>query len=592
MKIFPCILTGICAFVAIIRTGHIPGFGRTHFAEAPLSGQPGNIDRGLHRLILLLAATIVGTGCATTQNQQSAAPTTAYRTETLVSGGPLHGAKGITFGPDGHLYVCSVYAQSIYRVNVATGEVTTAVGAPHGESDDVAFAPDGTMAWTALPSGEIRARHPGGEPYVLASKLPLINPVGYTDDGRLFAAQIGIDRFLEIDTSGAQPPRIIAKGIGHLNSFEITSDGQLYGPLAGINKVARIDLASGEVTHISGDLGMLSAVNMDSTGRLYAVGWASGQLLRINPATGDAEVVTTIDPPLDNLAIDSDDMIYVSQPAKGAIVKVDPATGAQSNVVPGNIGIPGGLTISMHAGRETLIVADDFGFRHVDTQTGEVFATIDLAEFMDPSAATDVAANDDFVVLTDVTRSRVYMIDRKSNATVNKWKRVGTVYGVILTDAGMPIIADYDNGTLVQLSTTDRNARKIVAEGLNGPVGLTRAGPDSVFVSETVAGRVLRVNLNNGSREIVAEDLSRPEGLTVLKNGHVVIVEVGKQRVIEIDPATGASTVLADQLPVGAVVPEAPAPVYVPSGIVAANDGSLYLSSDIDHSLIRLVPDR
>jgi sugar lactone lactonase YvrE len=550
---------------------------------------PKHISSSLRHSILCGLLLVIATGnfgCTTSSGSGPA----AYRTETFVQGGPLHGAKGITFGPDGDLYVCSVYGQSVYRVNVSSGQVTLAVGPPYGESDDVAFAPDGTMAWTALPSGEIRARKPGGEPYVLAAKLPLINPIGYTADGRLFAAQIGIDRFLEIDVDGQQKPRLIAKGIGHLNSFEITADGQLYGPLAGINKVARIDIDSGEVTHITDDLGMLSAVNLDSQGQLYAVGWASGELLRIDAATGDASIVTVIEPPLDNLAIDADDFIYVSQPAKGSIIKVDPASGAQTEIVPGNIGIPGGLAIGMHAGRETLIVADDFGIRHVDIQTGDVFATIDLAEFMDPAAASDVAMNSDVIVLSDITRSHIYMIDRHSNETTHKWKKLGKPYGLILTDSGEPVFAEYDSGTLIQLSTTDRKARKVVATDLNGPVGLTRAGPDAVYVSETTAGTIRRVSLSDGSNVLIAAGLNQPEGITVMANGDLAVVEVGAQRVSAVDPATGTIRTLAEGLATGAITPEAPAPVYVPSGIAAGNDGSLYVSSDVKHSILRLIP--
>ena len=98
----------------------------------------------LKTLLSLLFLTSLITACSSTTSTRVTSPN-GYQLQTLVAGGPLHGAKGITFGPDGYLYVCSVYAQTIYRVDVSTGEVTVAVGAPHGESDDVAFAPDGTM---------------------------------------------------------------------------------------------------------------------------------------------------------------------------------------------------------------------------------------------------------------------------------------------------------------------------------------------------------------------------------------------------------------------------------------------------------------
>jgi len=512
-----------------------------------------------------------------------------YRVEILVPGGPMHGAKGITFGPDGMLYVCSVYSQSIYRVNVETGEVTVAVGAPDGESDDVAFAPDGTMAWTALASGEIRAQRPGGEVFVIARDLPLINPLAYTTDGRLFAAQIGYDRVLEIDVSGDNEPRLVAKKIGNLNSFEITDNNELYGPLAGIGTLARIDIDSGAVTPVAENLGMLSAVNLDSQGRIYAVGWSSGELLRVDAETGAAEVVAVLGAPLDNLAIGPDDMIYLSQPWRSGIVRVDPDTGEQTDIVPGNMSVPGGLAITMERGRETLIMADDFAFRWIDTETGEVSATVDLAEFMDPPSATDVAVNDEVIVLSDVSRSRVYMLDRATSKKLQQWKGIGAPYGLVLLDSGEPIVADFESGQLIQLSRADRKSRDIIADGLSGPVGMTWAGADTLYVTEATAGRLSRVDINDGSKVIISDGLNQPEGLAVLPDGRVAVVEVGARRVTAVDPETGTTTALAENLPIGQFVPEAPAPVHVPSSIAVGANGTLYLTSDRDQSVLKLV---
>ena len=534
---------------------------------------------------------LLGVACSTdTPNSESGG--TAYRVETLVTGGPMHGAKGITFGPDGMLYVCSVFSQSIYRVNVETGEVTVAVGAPDGESDDVAFAPDGTMAWTALVSGEIRGQRPGGDVFVIAKDLPLINPLAYTSDGRLFAAQIGYDRVLEIDVNGNAAPRLVAKKIGNLNSFEITADDELYGPLAGIGTLARIDIETGAVTPIAENLGMLSAVNLDSNGRIYAVGWSSGKLFRVDAVTGAAEVIAQFDPPVDNLAIGPDDMIYLSQPWRGGIVRVDPDTGQQTDIVPGNMSVPGGLAITMEQGRETLVMADDFAFRWVDTQTGQVSATVDLAEFMDPPAATDVAINDEVILLSDVSRSRVYMLDRATSEKLQQWKGIRAPYGVALTTSGDPIVAEFETGRLIKLDRDDRNSREVLVEGLEGPVGLALAGADALYVTEALAGRVSRIDMSDGSKSILIEGLTQPEGLTVLADGRVAVVDVGMQQVIAIDPDTGAIEELANNLPVGKFAPEAPAPVHVPSGIAAGANGVLYLTSDLDQSVIKLVPEK
>ena len=76
----------------------------------------------------------------------------------------------------------------------------------------------------------------------------------------------------------------------------------------------------------------------------------------------------------------------------------------------------------------------------------------------------------------------------------------------------------------------------------------------------------------------------------MLPDGRVAVVEAGARRLIAIDPETGATEVLAADLPVGLVVPNTPAPVHVPSGVAVGANGILYLTSDRDHSVIKLVP--
>ena len=109
---------------------------------------------------------------------------------------------------------------------------------------------------------------------------------------------------------------------------------------------------------------------------LYAVGWSSGELWRVDPESGAAEVIATLDPPLDNLAIGPDDSIYVSQPARSAIVRVDAKTGEQSDVVPGNLSMPGGVAITMHGDRETLVVVSLTSYQMSPVSVSSVASSI------------------------------------------------------------------------------------------------------------------------------------------------------------------------------------------------------------------------
>ena len=516
-----------------------------------------------------------------------------YRVETLVAGGPLRAPNGITFGPDGRLYVGSVAAQSIYRVDVATGAVDVVVPAPAGEADDIAFAPNGTMVWTALLAGEIRAQRRNGSVYTVAADKALINPVYFTTDGRLFAAQKGFDRLYEFQFgkgSSQTEPRLVASKMGDINSFEITADDKLYAPLSNIGTVARIDIETGTVTPIAENLGKVIAVNLDSRGQIWAVDLELGHLWRIDPDSGDAQIVATTEPPSDNLAIAADDAVYVSRTAASAIVRVDPASGEQSVVVPGNFSLVGGLALMTHRRREVLVVADSYGYRIVDTGTGAVTTTFKLTDVGFPYASSDVAVNDEFLALTDmITRPRVFLVDRSNYQTVATWTKIEAPAGVVLRDNGDPIVADFATGRIIGLSRTDRDLRDILADGLAGPVGLGWAGPDALFVTEHTAGTLLRINLEDGSRTVISNTVSEPEGLTVLADGRVAVVEVGRRRVVAIDPTTGVSEVLAVELPVGTRVARAPESIYVPSGIAEGADGSLYLTSDQDNSVLKIL---
>ena len=250
--------------------------------------------------------------------------------------------------------------------------------------------------------------------------------------------------------------------------------------------------------------------------------------------------------------------------------------------------LPGGLALTLIDGKETLIVADDYAVRHIDPKTGDVWATVDLAEFMDPANATDVAATEDIVVLSDIKQSRVYMLDRASGKTLQKWKRITTPYGLALTDTGEPIVALFESGQLIKLSLTDRKARDVIATGLRGPVGLTRGGADTLYVTEALAGTVSKITISTGAKAVIATGLAQPEGLTMLSNGHLAVVEANTRQVTAIDPATGEASLLAGNLPIGAVVPGTPQPVHVPTGIAAGSDDTLYLSSDVDRSVLKL----
>ena len=115
---------------------------------------------GLGRLFTFAALVLATAGGALAQPAaQTPAPAASvakeYNQQFLVAGSWFHGIHGIAFNKDDQLFAGSVIGQTIYRVQIDTGEVDTAVGAPNGMADDIAFADDGTMAWTAFLLGKV-----------------------------------------------------------------------------------------------------------------------------------------------------------------------------------------------------------------------------------------------------------------------------------------------------------------------------------------------------------------------------------------------------------------------------------------------------
>ncbi len=155
-----------------------------------------------------------------------------YQTDLLIPGSEMHGVHGLAFDAAGELYGASLAGYSIYHIRRDTGKVTTEVGPFSGNSDDLAFGPDGTLVWTAGAYSAIYARRPDGEIVTLAEDLAGVNSVNFSPDGRLFITRVfGGDHLYEIDVKGENPPRLIAKQLGGLNGFEVTADNKLYGPL-------------------------------------------------------------------------------------------------------------------------------------------------------------------------------------------------------------------------------------------------------------------------------------------------------------------------------------------------------------------------
>ena len=73
----------------------------------------------------------------------------------LVPGSAFHGVHGLAVDKGGKLFAGSVAGAALYEVDRDNGTAKIAIPSPVGMADDIAIAPDGTMAWTGFLTGDL-----------------------------------------------------------------------------------------------------------------------------------------------------------------------------------------------------------------------------------------------------------------------------------------------------------------------------------------------------------------------------------------------------------------------------------------------------
>ncbi|MAK22043.1 MAG: hypothetical protein CL541_06555 [Alcanivorax sp.] len=536
-----------------------------------------------HRWLSLSALLLGAAACSTTPPP----PPQAEYGEPAVVEGPLPylGVHGLGIDPRGRLLAGSVVGQSLSLVDRESGAVRPFVGPPAGMADDVAFGPDGEVAWTAYLVGELRIRNAAGEIRTVASGLPGLNSLAYTEDGRLFATQVFMgDALYEIDRSGEQPPRKIIEGMGGLNGFEFGPDGHLYGPLWFKGEVVRVNVESGEMDTVADGFRIPAAVNFDGQGRLYVVDSATGELLRLRPDSGEKVRVARLKPSLDNLAIDKQaGLLYVSNMADNSIQEVDLADGRVRDLVRTRLAAPSGLAMV----GDQLHIADTFAYRVMDTGSGDI-REVGRMWASHLEYPLNAWADEHVVVLTSWATGTVQVFDRASGEMTHGFHDFQAPHDAVQLADGSLLVAELATGRLLRVSGEQGEQREAVVVALAGPAGMAFNADRSTLFVTTAGGSVWAVNPADWSRRRVRDGLAMPEGISVSAAGKLLVMEVGKQRLLEIDPVDGATRTLAEDLPVGLPALEGLPPTGVFNDVVEAANGDLFFTADRDAGLYRL----
>ncbi len=535
--------------------------------------------------------------------QQAEAPTPKeYSQQFLVQGSWFHGVHGLAFNKDDQLFAGSVIGQTLYRVQVDSGEVDRVIDPPTGMADDIAFADDGTMAWTAFLIGKVYVRKPNGKTIEVANGMSGPNSIAFGKDGRLFVSEVFLgDALYEIDIKNVDKPdfkpfargelRRIAEKLGGLNGFEVhKDDGFLYGPLWFKGEIVKVNLETGATDVIASGFKTPAAANIDPQNRdnVYVVDTGTGGIWSVSLTSKAKKLVASMKPGLDNLAFDSRGRLFVSSMTDNGIYLVDKQTGAWRTILEGKLAVPSDLAVSTDDGKDTVHVADVFSYRKVDGANG---AVTDVLRVHGETHAYPIGLSlgPKNVLLSSWFSNTVEKVDRKTGKLTATLGEFAAPVDAVEFNDGTMYVAELASGNLVKVSA-DGKERSIVVKELRGPVAMVHGKGSLVYITEISAGAVSEIDVATGARKVVADNLTGPEGIDIGPDGRLYVAEVGQKRVVAIDPATGAKTVIASNLDIGlAPFPGGP-PALVPTGVAVGRSGIVYVSADIRNSLYKLTP--
>jgi sugar lactone lactonase YvrE len=512
----------------------------------------------------------------------SAAP--GYHIEQLLPGSPFCGVHGLGVDSRDRLYAGSVVAQRIYRVDTQDGSVTTEVGPPKGQADDMEFLPDGTLVWTAISQNAVRARKPNGEIVDLATDLVSVNSIAYREsDGRLFVAQVfGGDGLWELDPAGEKPRRNILKDIGGLNGFDIGPDGMIYGPLWFKQQVVRINPDSGDLQVIADGFHTPAAANFDSRWNLYVLDTGTGEVFKVNIETGDKRVFARLQTSLDNLAIDSRDTIYVSNMADNAIHRIDPETAAVAEVVPPGLSCGMALDARTVEGQDTLYLADVFALRAIDGDSGKV---TDIGRSHAAGThigyPTYVSAGRDYIYSISSEGLQVYDRD---HSLVREWNGIRGLQQVKELPNG-DLLALGADGTLTRIDKNNYDNQSVVASDLGRVGDMLPVEDNAVFLTLPAKGQLVLLDLARGNQQVINSALDQPMGMALVDDDKLAVMESGGRIVTVSTKPSSDFSIVAENIPAGLF--GGTLGIQSP-GIAAGKDGTLYALSDRDNTIYRI----
>lgn len=507
-------------------------------------------------------------------------PLAPLEVKVLATGANISGANGLHFSPDGRLYVASVIGSELIVLDPDSGEVLERLSENVDGPDDIAFNAAGDFYWTSILTGEVAGITVAGERVTAARLTPGVNPLTFSDDGRLFVSQCFFDdKLFEVDPAGIEPPRLISDELGPgcgLNGMDWGPDDRLYGPRWFANQVVSFDVDQGDMRIEATGFNVPAAVKFDSKGVLHVLDTGAGSVIRLED--GKQTVIAVLEQGLDNFAFDADDRLFVSSFVDGAVWRVD--ADAMVELQPGGMAHPGAIAARVTDSGTELLVADLHALRGLDGVTGQpTFIERNILGVGELGSVLSVSQDGDNLILGSFTDNnvRIWSPDRRRTIARidNLQMPVSAIrYGELL------LVTEHTPG---QVKVINGGIPSVMANGLSGPTDLATDG-DRLWVSDRTAGTVLQIGAGGKRIEpvVVAQGLDAPEGLAVWRDQ--LLVREGE---------SGRVYLLGGEAPellvtLGAGSPpasESQPPAMVLNDIVVVGD-MLYGSNELDRQLV------
>lgn len=533
-------------------------------------------------------------------------PTKKSVLKTLAKGAELKGANGIYFGPDDNLYIASFYSQEIIVMNKQNGKIIKRFGLDEGVTgpDDLVFHPDGkSFYFTDILTGYVGRMDLEGNLMGYQYVAPGVNPVTFSDDGRLFVAlDFQADGLFELDPNLIEQPRTIVSYVpdtyplGFLNAFDFGPDGRLYGPSFLFGLVISVDVGEPGDPPTSDPYG-------DGTAQVVADGFKypvaakfgpdglltvldqTGEVFKINIDTGEKTLFTTLEPGLDNLAFDSDGTLYISNADFGWIVEILPSGRARTISRGGMIGPQGVAVLTGSKNKDAVFVGDMFRMRNFNGLTGKeekVYKGYLVPEANKLTMPFSVQADGENLIVSSWFGEVVQVWSPQTDQVIDQYTMAVPIDAVRVND--QIVVSDLGLGGVVKASDSSPIATLAVASGL-ATNGVT------LWAADWATGQIWQIDFDGDTPQTpveVASGLSFPEGLAFEKEGSLVVVETGTSSLSRIDLNTGEVTTLVENLELSGPALEGSVPTWWFDGVAVGPSGDIYVSGGGANALYRV----